>query len=56
MTELPAFILTLCFIAAIGLALATILMPIVVIIISGRLYKAMKTLEKMEHMMRFGKQ
>ena len=48
--------LTLLAVVIVGvLALAAILMPIFVFIITGHVEKMRKTLEKMEHMMRHGK-
>jgi hypothetical protein len=55
MRELPIFVTFILVTLGFALALAAILMPIVVIIIDGRLAKVAKTLAAMEDMMRKGR-
>lgn len=55
MNEITGIFGILILLAVIGLTVAAIIMPIVVIVIDSRLATVAKTLAKMERMMRHGK-
>lgn len=52
MNELPAIIILIIALSAIGLAIAAIIMPVMVIIIASRAYRCMVALQNIERAIR----